>query len=653
MPVVFSLFACLCLQGSKAGASLLTVTSAANSGAGTLRQAVTDAADGDTINFDLVYPATITLASTVNINKSLTIIGPSADSLTISGNHAVRLFSLGSSGLITFSGLTLADGRVIAANACGGAIYFGSGTLTLEDCIIRDNDIIGTSNVFGGAICNLGGTLFMNRCTLDGNYTSTSGGSGYGGAIYCYNGIVTVCNSTFENNAGTWGGAVYGYDAVLTLRNVTVSGNHTSSNGAIVITGEGLAGPSTLTNCTVSHNTADLSLAGIQVESGTLYLRNTVLAANLAGAGGNEMDLAVLPVAPGATVTSQGYNLIGLPYNGQSFVWAAGDAIGTSGSIIDADLADLADNGGYVRTEAPNAASPAIDPPDSNGAPFVDARGYLRNGTADKGACERQGTLPVATAATALGLTGFSANWNAVAGAAEYLLDVASDAAFSSPVTGYHNLSVGNVTTFAVSGLSSGTPYYYRIRAVDGNDLSWYSNTISCLTLSPSPTFTPTSTITCTATLSATPSMTATVTPTSTLSPTVTITPEVTATPTATASPTTTPTPAPQATATATATCSASPENRGVHLQDKVLSAYPNPARQQVTFAWRTDAAEGAKVMIYNMNGERVAVIPVAASAGNIAYAVWDCRAAAPGIYFARLRQNGSEIGKIKLAILH
>jgi hypothetical protein len=61
----------------KAPVSILTVTSTADSGAGTLRQALTDANPGDTIEFNLSYPAAIVLTSgELIITKDLIINGP-------------------------------------------------------------------------------------------------------------------------------------------------------------------------------------------------------------------------------------------------------------------------------------------------------------------------------------------------------------------------------------------------------------------------------------------------------------------------------------------------------------------------------------------------------------------------------------------------
>jgi len=93
-------------------------------------------------------------------------------------------------------------------------------------------------------------------------------------------------------------------------------------------------------------------------------------------------------------------------------------------------------------------------------------------------------TTPTAIAATGLTTTTFTANWNAVAGATAYYLDVSTNNSFTTFVTGYNNLSVGNVTTYLVSGLNAGVTYYYRIRAFNSCNTSSNSNTITCATLS-------------------------------------------------------------------------------------------------------------------------------------------------------------------------
>jgi hypothetical protein len=89
---------------------------------------------------------------------------------------------------------------------------------------------------------------------------------------------------------------------------------------------------------------------------------------------------------------------------------------------------------------------------------------------------------PVADAATSISSTGFTANWTASSGATDYYLDVSTSSSFSSFVSGYNNLSVGNVTSYAVSGLTASTTYYYRVRASNSAGTSGNSNTISVTT---------------------------------------------------------------------------------------------------------------------------------------------------------------------------
>jgi hypothetical protein len=93
-----------------------------------------------------------------------------------------------------------------------------------------------------------------------------------------------------------------------------------------------------------------------------------------------------------------------------------------------------------------------------------------------------QPSAPVATAATNIQATSFSANWNASSGATGYRLDVATDSGFTSFVTGYNNLNVNNVTTYPVTSLTAGTTYYYRVRAYNGGGTSGNSNTINLTT---------------------------------------------------------------------------------------------------------------------------------------------------------------------------
>lgn len=72
---------------------------------------------------------------------------------------------------------------------------------------------------------------------------------------------------------------------------------------------------------------------------------------------------------------------------------------------------------------------------------------------------------PVALSANQVQTRQFQANWELVNGAESYLIDVATDSAFTNLVNPYDALDVGNVTSFTVDNVSPGTTYLYRVRA--------------------------------------------------------------------------------------------------------------------------------------------------------------------------------------------
>ncbi|MES2141165.1 MAG: hypothetical protein V4511_15770, partial [Bacteroidota bacterium] len=106
---------------------------------------------------------------------------------------------------------------------------------------------------------------------------------------------------------------------------------------------------------------------------------------------------------------------------------------------------------------------------------------------------------PTAVAASNFTCTSFSANWAASVGSTGFLLDVATDASFTSFVAGYNDLNVGNVTIYSVTGLTPSTNYFYRLRVINDCDTSLNSNTIGVSTNAPvAPTATAASNFTCT-----------------------------------------------------------------------------------------------------------------------------------------------------------
>ncbi len=202
-------------------ATTLTVTSTTDSGTGSLRAALASAANGDTINFSLTYPATITLTSgPLTIGTSLAISGPGAANLFISGNNATTVF-LVNSVTAAISGVTIENGVTTNYDAGGGIT--NDGTLTVSNSAFSGNSTrVPPGGGGGGGVFN-DGTLTVINSTFSGNSAVAGGG------IYNTAGTATVSFSTFSANSGTYGGGIES-NATLTLKSTLLAGQTSGGN---------------------------------------------------------------------------------------------------------------------------------------------------------------------------------------------------------------------------------------------------------------------------------------------------------------------------------------------------------------------------------------------------------------------------------------
>src|SRR5262249_7806459 len=133
-------------------AATTIVTNANDSGPGSLRQALVDANDGDTITF--AVRGTIVLTSGgLPITKNLTISGPGTDQLSIYGNQALLVSEIFPDKTATISGLTIRNGQI--------GIWNEQGTLAVTDCVVSLNSLGGLLNDFGA--------LTISNCIVTGN----------------------------------------------------------------------------------------------------------------------------------------------------------------------------------------------------------------------------------------------------------------------------------------------------------------------------------------------------------------------------------------------------------------------------------------------------------------------------------------------------
>ena len=214
------------------GATTLTVTNVADSGPGTLRQLITTAPVGATINFTAnLSGATITLTNGELVLTNDVTIDATAlpGGIRIDGNQMSRIFHerfLNSVAIVTLNGLTLTN-AIAPISSLGGAIFLEAGTMTLNQCTLIGN----FGYAAGGAICNYFSTLTVNQCTITGNYCQNRGGG-----IYNEVGILVVNQSTVSsNNAGLVGG-IYNYQGSMKLTNSIVAANAAFNGPADLIT---------------------------------------------------------------------------------------------------------------------------------------------------------------------------------------------------------------------------------------------------------------------------------------------------------------------------------------------------------------------------------------------------------------------------------
>ena len=197
-------------------------------------------ARGGEIMFQLPAHSTIMLKQgELPITTNLDIEGPGADDLTISGNDASRIFDISTAGtVVTIADVTIANGLATGSSphgSEGGGIFDVGGNLTVQACMLTNNEALGSddstagangSDALGGGIYYAGSgaltvrqSAFTTNVAQGGNGSSGSlglpgtdggsggnGGQGLGGGIYNISDHLTVDHCTFTNNQANGGG---------------------------------------------------------------------------------------------------------------------------------------------------------------------------------------------------------------------------------------------------------------------------------------------------------------------------------------------------------------------------------------------------------------------------------------------------------------
>lgn len=320
--------------------TVFTVTKTADTNDGvcdadcSLREAIAaaTAASGndDLIRFSALFdtPQTITLGGDrLFIDESMTIQGPGADLLSISGNGVSGVFGT-QSGLITLSGLTVRDGY----SSDGGGISTSATQLYLRNVAVTGNRAV----FHGGGAHMIGGRYQFTGCTFS------------------------------DNESGNRGSALRLFSespAELKLINTTVSGNRSNASGAISVFSASSDAVVNLeiVNSTIANNSG-ISGGGINLRSSgnvntiaKVSFRNSIVSNN------SLPNITTEVAGQGSiTITSLGFNLVDEDTGGYFNQFS--DKVG-----VDPRLGPLTNNGGQTESHALMGGSPALDAGERSG----------------------------------------------------------------------------------------------------------------------------------------------------------------------------------------------------------------------------------------------------------------------------------------------
>lgn len=359
--VGFTLVAILSLASAS-----LTVTNTDDTGSGSLRQTIAEAASGETLVFDASLNGQVIILSSgaeLVINKDLAIDATSLpEGIRISGDsnnngvHDVsdtRIFNIFPGGWnVVLKSIQIERGYVHYDSPTapdGGAIYKHDGTLLLEKVTLRHNSALRIA----GALFNSLGSVTINDCTFSDNSGSQ------GGAVGQRNNTMILNRSTFfRNSASSQGGAIFQNGGGLLLHHCTLTENSTPGVGGAIASQYAF----TMNHTTVTRNVATRGGGVAMLSSQTIALSHSILT-------GNQASLFV-DVWSSSPPQDNGHNLM------------SGDPV----------LAPLGDYGGPTQTMPLLPGSPALDAGMASDPGGTDQRGFSRflGPAVDIGAVETQ-----------------------------------------------------------------------------------------------------------------------------------------------------------------------------------------------------------------------------------------------------------------------
>lgn len=338
--------ALLCTTSISVRATTITVTNTNDSGPGSLRQALADANDGDTIDFAVTGTIGLTSGELL-VDKSITISGPGAENLAVNGNAKDRVFHIASGQNLTISSLTMINGytagfddrihndhagltRLLVRRAAPTPTPTPTATPGQNVTIAGLTITNGYTTGYGGGIHNNHAALTLSNCTVTGNSSSSNKGGGiYNDAETMGNATLVINNCLIINNpgGGIYNNAEGGGGATLQITSSTLSNNSSGyaiySHGFLCI----FCGHGTATVQITDSSITDNSGGAIYSDTGqlgptTVSLTNSTVSGNAGAAVHNSVEATTAVSNSTISGNTEGgiYTDFGAPTGGSSVV---------------------------------------------------------------------------------------------------------------------------------------------------------------------------------------------------------------------------------------------------------------------------------------------------------------------------------------------
>jgi hypothetical protein len=216
------------------------------------------------------------------------------------------------------------------------------------------------------------------------------------------------------------------------------------------------------------------TVAGVSAGTRYYWRVRAYNAVSALGAFSNTVSVLTLPTAPTLAITN-------ISNSSFSLVWSSSPGATSYKVDVATDQAFSIPVSGYINKDVGNATQSQVSGLNALTLYYCRVRSANSTGSSVNSNVVSIQTAPIpptATGPSSITSSSFVANWSSSTGATGYRIDVATDSGFAALVQGYDNKDIGNTTTSLVTGLLSGTTYFYRVRAYNSTSQSTSSNTM-------------------------------------------------------------------------------------------------------------------------------------------------------------------------------